>query len=260
MAKVIILRTAGTNCDRETADAFIRQGADVRIVHINELKSRERKLSSYHILALPGGFTYGDDVASGRILANELKFSLKEDLLKFIGGGKLIIGICNGFQVLAKAGLLPGSDAFNQTVTLTLNDSCRFEDRWVHLKADRNSPCVWTKGLADIIELPVAHAEGKFMADSKTLKALGDNHQIVFRYVNAQGQLPDGYPESPNGSMENIAGICDATGRIFGLMPHPERFLTLDHNPRAQRMKGANPPDGNIIFKNAVNYVKNNIL
>jgi phosphoribosylformylglycinamidine synthase len=259
MVKVIVMRAAGTNCDKETADAFIRQGAEVELVHINQLKNKKKKLSSYHILAIPGGFTYGDDIASGRILANELKFNLKEDILQFINDGKLIIGICNGFQVLVKSGLLPERDAFIQTTTLNLNDSCKFEDRWIYLKSNPQSPCIWTKNIKDIIELPIAHAEGKFIADKEVIKSLSDNSQIVFKYVNAKGEAGN-YPDNPNGSIDDIAGICDQTGRIFGLMPHPERFLTLNHNPRAQRLKDDKPVDGNIIFKNAVNYIKNNLL
>ena len=259
MVKVIVIRAAGTNCDKETADAFIRQGAEAELVHINQLKNKKKKLSSYHILAIPGGFTYGDDIASGRILANELKFNLKDDVSKFINDGKLIIGICNGFQVLVKSGLLPEGNTFNQTTTLNLNDSCKFEDRWIYLKNNPQSPCIWTKNIKDVMELPIAHAEGKFIADKEVIKSLGDNNQIVFKYVNAQGETGS-YPDNPNGSIDDIAGICDQTGRIFGLMPHPERFLTLNHNPRAQRLKEAKPIDGNIIFKNAVNYIKNNVL
>ncbi|MCK5306399.1 MAG: phosphoribosylformylglycinamidine synthase subunit PurQ [Candidatus Omnitrophica bacterium] len=279
MVKVIVLRAAGTNCDRETADAFRRQSAEVDVVHINELKSKKKKLSSYHILAIPGGFTYGDDIASGRILGNELKFNLKDDLLKFVNEGKLIIGICNGFQVLVKSGLLPDAETFSQTTTLSLNDSNKFEDRWVHLKkpeatclpagretrnqksecsscvkttegkAQGAGKCVWTEGI-DSIYLPIAHAEGKFIADKEVLKELKNNNQIVFQYD----------PYNPNGSLENIAGICDKTGRIFGLMPHPERFLTPNHHPSGTRAKGDKTINGNIIFKNAVSYVKCKLL
>ncbi|MCK4518626.1 MAG: phosphoribosylformylglycinamidine synthase I [Candidatus Omnitrophica bacterium] len=255
MVKVIVLRAAGTNCDRETADAFRRQSAEVDVVHINELKSKKKKLSSYHILAIPGGFTYGDDIASGRILGNELKFNLKDDLLKFVNEGKLIIGICNGFQVLVKSGLLPDAETFSQTTTLSLNDSNKFEDRWVHLRkckmqnAKCKIECIWTEGI-DGIYLPIAHAEGKFIADKEVLEELKDNNQIVFQYD----------PYNPNGSLENIAGICDKTGRIFGLMPHPERFLTPNHHPSSTRAKDDKTINGNSIFKNAVSYVKSKLL
>jgi phosphoribosylformylglycinamidine synthase len=259
MVKVIVLRTAGTNCDKETAQAFIKQGAQAELVHINELKNKKKNLSSYHILAIPGGFTYGDDVASGRIMANELKFSLRDNVLKFIEKGKLIIGICNGFQVLVKSGLLPDSNVLKQETTLNLNDSCRFEDRWIYLKVNKKSPCIWTKNIDDLIELPVAHAEGKFMADRNKVDELNKNNQIVFRYVNDQGKSAE-YPQNPNGSIESIAGICDKTGRIFGLMPHPERFIISAQNPRFHRLDRKKNIDGNIIFKNAVKYAEKNLL
>jgi phosphoribosylformylglycinamidine synthase len=259
MVKVIVLRTAGTNCDKETAQAFIKQGAQAELVHINELKDKKKNLASYHILAIPGGFTYGDDVASGRIMANELRFGLRDNVLEFIEKGKLIIGICNGFQVLVKSGLLPDSSVLRQETTLNLNDSCKFEDRWTHLKVDTESPCVWTKNIDRLIELPVAHAEGKFMADKGKVDELAKSSQIVFRYVDAQGK-PAGYPQNPNGSVESIAGICDKTGRIFGLMPHPERFIIAAQNPRYHRLKKKRNLDGNIIFKNAVKYAETNLL
>lgn len=258
MVKVIVLRAAGTNCDKEAAYAFKAQSAEVDLVHINELKSKKKRLSSYHILIIPGGFTYGDDVAAGRILANELKFTLKDDLVKFIKEGKLIIGICNGFQVLVKAGLLPDVDDFNQKITLSLNDSGKFEDRWVYLKPNKDSVCIWTKGIERIIYLPIAHAEGKFITDPETLNELKVNNQIVFQYTDKDGK-PAGYPLNPNGSLESIAGISDKTGQILGLMPHPERFLTIYHHPHWQRLKDKKDSDGNLIFKNAVNFIKNNL-
>lgn len=259
MVKVIVLRTAGTNCDIETAHAFRRHSAEVDLVHINEVKTKKKRLSSYHILAIPGGFTYGDDVAAGRILANELKFKIGNELKKFIEVGKLIIGICNGFQVLVKAGLLPDVEIDEQKATLILNDSGKFEDRWVHLKANKNSPCIWTKGIEEIIYLPVAHAEGKFTADKETLEELKKNGQIIFQYVDENGN-PAGYPYNPNGSLENIAGICDESGRIIGLMPHPERFLEPSHHPHWQRLSKEKEGDGNLLFKNAVNFAKNHLL
>ena len=261
MTKVIVLRTAGTNCDAETQEAFRLYSKDVDLVHINELKSRKKKLSSYHILAIPGGFTYGDDIAAGKILANELKYNLKDDLIEFVRSGKLIIGICNGFQVLLKAGLLPDFESFDQKATLILNDSGRFEDRWVYLKtvtshkSQVTSKCVWTRGINEIIYLPVAHAEGKFITDKDTLGELKENNQIVFQYVDREGRLA-GYPYNPNGSIENIAGICDKTGHILGLMPHPERFINFYHHPHWQRIQNKKSGDGSLIFKNGVDYIK----
>lgn len=262
MVKTIILRTAGTNCDRETAFAFRMAGATADLVHVNELTRREKDLSGYHILAIPGGFTYGDDIASGKILANELKFKLEERLQRFIREGRLIIGICNGFQVLVKAGLLPNLSGDFQTIesTLTINDSDRFEDRWVYLKRvkfkTKNEKCVWTKGIDDIIQLPVAHAEGKFIPkDAKTLERLKEEGLIVFEYVDEDGRRA-GYPHCPNGSVGNIAGICDPSGRIFGLMPHPERHVSRYQHPCWTRRPSSETGDGLMIFKNGVKFAK----
>lgn len=264
--KVMILRTAGTNCDKETAFAFHAAGGAVELIHINELAGSRRRLDSYHILAVPGGFTYGDDIASGKILANELKFKMEDALQKFIKSGRLIIGICNGFQILVKAGLLPNLSGDFQTIesTLTLNDSNKFEDRWVYLKKPETrvqkteNRCIWTKGINGVIELPVAHGEGKFIPkDKKILEALKKDGLIVFEYVDEDGKRA-GYPHNPNGSTENIAGICDRSGKIFGLMPHPERHLSFYQNPRWTRATkiGAEKGDGFAIFKNGVNFAK----
>jgi phosphoribosylformylglycinamidine synthase len=260
--KVIVLRTAGTNCDKETAFAFETAGGRAELVHINELARREKDLADYQILAIPGGFSYGDDIASGKILANELKYKIEERLQRFIRDGKLIIGICNGFQILVKAGLLPNLSGDFQTIesTLTLNDSDKFEDRWVHLRrskiGNRKSKCVWAEGLNDIIELPVAHGEGKFIPkDKKILHSLKKNGMIVFEYVDEKGQRA-GYPHCPNGSIENIAGICDPTGRIFGLMPHPERHISRYQHPCWTRKKAKEAGDGLAVFENGVRFAK----
>lgn len=260
--KVIVLRTAGTNCDKETAFAFQEAGAESELVHINELTRKEKVLDSYQIMAIPGGFTYGDDIASGKILANELKFRIGEALHKFIHGGKLIIGICNGFQVLVKAGLLPNLAGDSRTIesTLTLNDSDKFEDRWVYLKRAGSgrsaSRCIWTEGMDKIIQLPVAHGEGKFIPkDASILKKIKDNGLVVFEYVDSAGRRAP-YPYCPNGSVENIAGICDPTGRIFGLMPHPERHIMACQHPGWTRDKKKTGGDGLAIFKNGVRYAR----
>ncbi len=262
--KVLVLRTAGTNCNEETAFAFAYFGATVEQVHINELIAGRKKLADFHIFALPGGFSYGDDIASGKILANELRLRLGAHLAQFIRDGKLILGICNGFQILVKAGILPGltpftGPDFHQEVTLTHNDSARFEARWVYLKP--SGKCVWTKGIEDVIYLPVAHGEGKFMVrDEKILEQLKANHQIIFRYGDAQGKKA-GFPGNPNGSIEEIAGICDPSGRVFGLMPHPERHFRFDQHPFWSRLEaGKELGDGAKIFENGVNYVKKNLL
>ncbi|HBO97876.1 MAG TPA: phosphoribosylformylglycinamidine synthase I [Candidatus Omnitrophica bacterium] len=281
--KVIVLRTAGTNCDAEAAFAFENCGAQVRAVHINQFFDGRSRLHDGHILVIPGGFTYGDDIGSGRILANELRLRLGEDLGRFIGDGKLMLGICNGFQVMVKAGILPGPldaqpgkghDSFfpreepagAQTATLTDNDSGKFEDRWCHLKTEGKS--VWTGGLGDVVYFPVAHAEGKFIPHSRDVLAkLRDNGQVAFRYCNPQGGKPS-YPENPNGSVDDIAGITDKTGRILGLMPHPERHFLFTQHPCWTRLSlpaGKAGPNGKHghgakIFANGVQYVQKHLL
>ena len=260
--KVLVLRTAGTNCNEETAYAFSYFGATVDQVHVNELVAGTKKLSDYQILALPGGFSYGDDIASGRILANELRLKLGSDLKKFIADGKLVIGICNGFQILVKAGILPGLNvgtslpAGGQEATLFHNDSAKFEARWTHLTVT-GEKSVWTKGIQEQIYLPVAHGEGKFIPrDPKVLETLKINGQIVFHYCAANGAAPV-YPDNPNGSTEHIAGICDTTGRVLGLMPHPERHFLSHQHPSWTRLGKLGPlGDGAKIFENGIKYAK----
>jgi len=261
--KVLVLRTAGTNCDKETAYAFSYVGAYVELVHINELLSKKKKISRYHIMAIPGGFTYGDDLGAGKILANELRFKLKKELDKFLKNGKLIIGICNGFQILVKSGLLPGYRRFEQEASLILNDSTKFEDRWTYLKRSRfgiaKDKCVWTQNLPEIVYFPVAHAEGKFAVEQDSvLDRLKSNGQIVFQYCNKNGNFGD-YPVNPNGSIENIAGICDDSGRVLGLMPHPERHMFFHHHPHWTRLKTRNDGDGMLIFRSGVEYARKNV-
>ena len=256
---VLVLRAAGINCDCETEYAFRKAGAEAERIHINRLIEQPALLRRFQVLVLPGGFSYGDDVASGRILANELRGKLAEHIERFLAEGKLILGICNGFQVLVKAGLLPGDTLWRQSVTLTLNDSNRFEDRWVYLKVC-SARSVFVREGEDAY-LPVAHAEGKFVAGSpETLARLEANGQVVFRYVGPEGQRAT-YPWNPNGSQNDVAGICDPSGRILGMMPHPERYVRLTQHPRWTRMRGAlgeraREPDGLRIFRNAVAYVR----
>ncbi len=249
--KVIVLRTAGTNCDNETLAAFKMAGADSELAHINELARNEKFLKNFQILAIPGGFTYGDDIASGKILANEIKYKLNEDLKNFINSGKLVIGICNGFQALVKAGVLPGINSSAIEATLSFNNSGSFIDKWVYLKTENREQrtenrCVWTKGLKETIYLPIAHGEGKFIPrDNDVLNQLRKNAQIVFKYV-----------DNPNGSIDDIAGICDTTGRVLGMMPHPERHILGTQHPRWTREGLKERGDGFMIFKNSVDYVK----
>ncbi|MCG9128022.1 phosphoribosylformylglycinamidine synthase I [Candidatus Poribacteria bacterium] len=263
--KVLILRTAGTNCDTETAVAFKLAGGQTDLVHIQNLISGKVDLSEYHILALPGGFSYGDDIAAGILLAVEMRYKLSDVLEKFVDANKLIIGICNGFQVLVRTGLLPGlsnsksveDTEIPQQTTLAMNTSTKFECRWVNLNTEI-SQCIFTKDIKPNLYLPVAHAEGRFTAPQNVLEELTDNKQVVFRYSTDSPTSTDtvAYPDNPNGSDNNIAGICDKTGRIFGLMPHPERFLTKWNHPRWTREDLSDEGDGLMIFKNAVDYAK----
>jgi phosphoribosylformylglycinamidine synthase len=253
--KVLILRTAGTNCDYETQSAFELCGAVVERMHINSLIEKKDRIFEYDILAFPGGFSYGDDIASGKILANEVKNKLGSAVKKFALSGNPIIGVCNGFQILVKMGLLPDPKLFEQISTLSFNDSDKFECRWVYLKTESKSNCIWTKNLPDIINLPVAHGEGKFIPiDNKLLESLNKNNQNVFKYCTKDGEKPD-YPLAPNGSVEHIAGICNVKGNIFGLMPHPERYVFALQHPLKEGFDGKYGW-GKIIFQNAVNFVK----
>jgi len=222
------------------------------LVHINRLIHHEEKLSSYQIMVIPGGFTYGDDISGGKVLANELRLKLGEDIARFIEGGGLILGICNGFQVLAKAGILPEfSSNGSPQLTLTGNDSGKFECRWVHLKVNQDSPCVFTKGI-ETMYLPVAHAEGKVVADSEAMSKLN----VVLYYADENGDSKAGYPYNPNGSVGNIAGICDESGRIFTLMPHPECHIRHTQHPHWTRQEAREYGDGFQIFINAVKWAQ----
>jgi phosphoribosylformylglycinamidine synthase len=255
--KVLILRTAGTQCDEETAFAFRLAGGETRKLHINALRRDASLLRQFSILAIPGGFSYGDDLGAGTIEANEMVTLLRPALEEFVDAGKLVIGICNGFQVLVKTGLLPGLERWKQQATLTVNDSGRFEDRWVCLKAPPNR-CVLVEG-GDSIYAPVAHGEGKFVpAGDDVLAALRENGQIVWQYTDPEGN-PATYPWNPNGAVDCIAGICDPTGRILGMMPHPERHCLPTQHPRWTREGLKERGDGLALFERAVAYAERNI-
>lgn len=254
MAKVktLILRAPGTNCDLETVFSFEQAGSIVELAHINELILREKMLSNYQIMVIPGGFTYGDDISGGKILANELRLKLGEDVQRFVDDGRLILGICNGFQVLVKAGILPGLiDENSQLLTLAENESGKFECRWVYLHVNETSPCIFTRGISTMY-LPVAHGEGKVVTES----GIVDELNVVLYYADETGNIRAGYPHNPNGSVNNIAGICDASGRIFALMPHPERFVRWTQHPRWTREPLRNNGDGLQIFLKAVEWAK----
>lgn len=244
-AKTLILRAPGTNCDAETAFAFEQAGSQVDLTHINELLRREKRLFDYQIMVIPGGFTYGDDISGGKILANEIKPALADEMQRFVEDGRLILGICNGLQVLAKAGVLPGSAT---PLTLTVNDSGKFECRWVYLRINENSPCIFTRGI-DTMYLPIAHGEGKIVTEPSKVN-------IALQYCDETGQISNEYPHNPNGSVDNIAGICDSTGRILALMPHPERFIRWTQHPRWTREPRREHGDGLRVFTNAVEWAK----
>jgi len=250
--KALILRAPGTNCDVETAFAFKQVGAQADLVHVGELINHLMSLSNYQIMVIPGGFTYGDDISAGRILANELRLKLRDEIKTFVDDGRLILGICNGFQALVKAGILPESRNENaQPLTIAGNDSGKFECRWIYLQANKTSPCVFTKGI-DLMYLPVAHGEGKVVVEPGVLEELN----VALHYADETGNIQTDYPYNPNGSVNNIAGICDSTGRIFALMPHPERFIHWTQHPRWTREPRRDYGDGFRIFLNAVEWAK----
>ena len=247
--RVLVLRAPGTNCDEETAFAWRLAGAEAETWHVGRVVESPGALDSFQVLTLPGGFSYGDDLGAGRILATRLGTVLGDALRRFRERGGLVLGICNGFQVLVKAGLLPGTPG-GRPATLTFNDSGHFEARWVRL--------VPTPGLSPFLvddepmELPVAHGEGKFIVADSGLSALESAGQVVLRYADLDGRPTASYPANPNGSPGAVAGVCDPTGRIFGLMPHPERHIDPLHHPRWTRLGLDREGDGLRIFRHAV--------
>lgn len=250
----LIVRAPGTNCDEETAAAWSLAGAEVETWHIGRILEAPQALDRFQILTIPGGFSYGDDLGAGRILATRLGTALLEALRRFHDRGGLLLGVCNGFQVLVKAGLLPGRPDCG-AATLTHNESGHFEDRWIRL--------VPTPGLspfvadAEPLELPVAHGEGKFLlADPAALGKLESAGQVVLRYADRAGRPTQSYPANPNGSLGAVAGLCDPTGRIFGLMPHPERHVDPLHHPRWTRLGPRPEGDGLRIFRSAVRAIE----
>jgi phosphoribosylformylglycinamidine synthase subunit PurQ / glutaminase len=264
----LVLSGNGINCELETAHANRLVGFDVDIVHISTLTEKPRLVHEYDFLNLPGGFLDGDDLGAGKAQAMKWRYQRARDselrfideLIEFVDAGKLIMGICNGFQLLTKTGLLPRikGNHGQQTVTLTFNDSGRFEDRWVHLKVNTFSSCIFTKDI-DRIYLPVRHGEGKLVVESKgTADDLRDNGHLVMQYCDEQGQIRDDFPFNPNGSIMSVAGLCDPSGRIFGLMPHPEAFVHYTQHPRWTRERLPLEGDGLSLFRNAHGYVVEN--
>ena len=247
--KALVLRAPGTNCDIETVRALEFAGFETCSAHINELIIKSVKLNNYNLLVIPGGFSFGDYISAGKIFSVEIVHRLKTDLEKFVfDSNKFVIGICNGFQVLVKMGLLP-EPTFTQQSTLTENDSGKFECRWVHLKINKNNPSP-LKNLPSIIQLPIAHAEGKFVAKNEVITKLFLNNQILFQYCNHEGKFSCNYPVNPNGSIKNIAGITNNYGNVIGLMPHPERFIFVQQHPFWRNSYETIVPFGKLFFEN----------
>ncbi len=253
--KALVIRAEGTNCDLETVEALKVAGAEVTLAHINELLKKKVNLENFQLCVIPGGFSYGDNISAGKILANVIKSYLKNDFKKFIDEEKPLIGICNGFQVLLKTGFLPFSNEGKQLASLTINDSGLFIDKWVYLRHVNKRKCVLTKYSNNVIYLPINHAEGKFVAEDKIIKKLFDEDQIVYQYSHADGKIDE--KANPNGSKYNIAAICNENGNVFGIMPHPEKFIHKYMHPCWTRFPNLKEEgDGLFIFKNAVNYAK----
>ncbi|MEM2904601.1 MAG: phosphoribosylformylglycinamidine synthase I [Candidatus Bathyarchaeia archaeon] len=263
-ARVCILRVGGTNCDRETKRALEQEGVKAEVVHLSRLL-KEKRLDDYHGLVIPGGFAYGDYVRAGAILGKQIASNLGSGLASFIEKGKPVLGICNGFQALVEAGLLPG---FRRHVgvpeaALATNSSARFECRWVHLKHENRGRCIFTTRLARsaVIRLPVAHSEGRFVfakeREEELFELLLDNDQLVFRYCSEGGAAAEGiYPLNPNGSLRDIAGISDPSGTVLGMMPHPERACAYWQLPDWTSVKGRGlAADGRLIFESMVDYI-----
>jgi phosphoribosylformylglycinamidine synthase len=264
--KALVLTGYGLNCDHETAHAFQLAGAKADRVHINALIDGSTSLSDYQILAFGGGFSWGDDHGAGVIQAVRLRTNIGDQLLDFVHQDKLVIGICNGFQTLVNLGLLPGFDGDyrDRSVALTFNDCGNFRNDWVSLSIEKDNPCVFTGDL-DRMELPVRHGEGKFWAPQRVISRLEANRQVVMRYAKPDGRpAGDQFPYNPNGSINDIAGICDPTGRVFGLMPHPEAYHHWTNHPDWVRQRAASrnpkeipqqdPTPGLKVFTNAVAF------
>jgi phosphoribosylformylglycinamidine synthase I len=251
----LVLRAPGSNCDLEAQFAFETAGALAERIHINRLRENPKLLHKFQILVVPGGFTYGDDVAAGKILGNQLSVFLGDALRKFRDGEKLILGICNGFQAILKAGLIVQPDEDGPLATLAGNAAGKFEDRWIHMQAKPNR-CPFLQGYNSLL-LPVAHGEGRIkVRDPWILRGLEQAGQVVLRFVGENGEAPR-YPANPNGSEGDVAGLCDVSGRVLGLMPHPERHVLPTQHPQWTRKGLAPEGDGLRLFRNAVQFFKN---
>lgn len=250
--KALVLTGDGINCERETARAFELAGAEAQIVHINDLLNEVSMLNNYQVLAFPGGFSFGDDLGSGQVLAVKLRHGLGDELRKFVDRGSPIIGICNGFQALVKLGLLPHPFE-DRVMALAENDHGTFLDCWVDLEVDAKSPCIWTKGLLDLeekVQFPIRHGEGRVMF-------LQDREESIHTQLAANGQFPLRYKKDVNGSYARIAGVCDPKGLVFGLMPHPEAATSKLLYPNSENVTDRGAPGvGLKIFTSCVQYLK----
>ncbi|GIX48822.1 MAG: phosphoribosylformylglycinamidine synthase [Candidatus Tectimicrobiota bacterium] len=260
--RVLVLSGYGINCEQETAHAFNLPsvGGEATVVHLGDLLARPEQLDRFHILVLPGGFSFGDHIAAGAVLATKLRYRLEQPLSRFLRDGKLVIGICNGFQVLVRLGLLPASGGlWQQEATLAPNDSGRFEDRWVYLRIEPACPSPLVEGI-ERLYLPVRHGEGKFVPrDAAVLQAMQRQHLVAARYCAPDGG-PASYPWNPNGSVDDIAAVCDPSGRVFGLMPHPEAYVHRTQHPRWTRECLPEEGMGVRLFRNAVTFARTHLL
>lgn len=249
---VLILHATGTNRDVETANAVELAGGSPTILHVNKLREQPARLHDYQMFILPGGFSYGDALGAGRLWASDLRWLFQEELARFVDADKPVLGICNGFQALVKSGWLPGPPGAGAQATLTRNESNQFECRWVWLEPNPKSHCVFTKGLTERIYCPVAHGEGRFVPrDEAALQKLQTENRVALTYVSGYGD-PTGYPANPNGSVADIAGICNERGNVMGLMPHPEDHVFPEQHPRYAR--GESGELGLALFEQGIKY------
>ncbi len=262
--KVLIITGYGVNCEAESEHAWKLAGAEPQLVHLNDLLDQPDQLEDFQAMMFIGGFSYGDHMTSGHVFALRVKHHMQAQLQKFIDDGKLIMGICNGFQVMTKMGLLPGIDGdyFEPKISLMQNDCGTFQNFWCDIRFEKDSPCVFTQGL-EVLPLPIRHGEGKiFTLDLELLEKIEALGCVAARYVDAEGNPTQEFPANPNGSLHAIAGLCDPTGRIFGMMPHPEAYLFPENHPNwdKQKIDGQLPEQGLglQLFRNAVEFMKKN--
>lgn len=252
--KVCILITDGTNCDEELFYAFQKYGGDPKYIHVNQLRDKTQNLKNFQILALPGGFAYGDDVVSGKILAVELISFLKDQLQDYIIKEGLVLGVCNGFQVLVRTGLLPFGKLGKMDATLAQNESGHFECRFIKIKIEKSQAKFLAPYAGQTLDIAVNHGEGRFFAGAQNLAKIEQQKLVFARYVDEDGKKTQKYPANPNGSINAIAGVCDPTGRILGLMPHPEKIVDITQHPNWRR--GNVEAKGGFIFEAMVNHAK----